>query len=300
MHSMKRTHDLEQYANDRISEQLSGETGTATDLVATVEQLEHDFDFDSYAPYTSQEDDILSDYESDYWQDAKDLLGDTQYTADDWATAKRAYVAAIAYSAFSSIFEQSKTELTEAIEEFSSDAADLSGLDPEIAISSTCPHGWAAHNREEDGALIWESRQLDGCNAISKQVGELWLTHTWTPKPEETEIRPYGPGKFSTMLDSYVYSVSLDGGCDEESGDVSESGEWFGIMRNGRTIFRDHDPMLETLNTAEQDKLTSAAGVILREDSQGFVSVDYYQTADSLELAWSQIVDHLSDDPQNN
>jgi hypothetical protein len=58
--------------------------------------------------------------------------------------------------------------------------------------------------------------------------------------------------------------------------------------------------MLETLNTAEQDKLTSVAGVILREDSQGFVTVDYYETADSLEVAWSQIVDQLSDDPQNN
>ena len=300
MHSMKRTHDLEQHANDRISEELSGQTGTAEDLTATVERLEHDFDFDSYAPYTSQEDDILSDYESDHWQDAKDLLGDTQYTADDWATAKRAYVAAIAYTAFSSIFEQSKTELTEAIEDFSSDAADLSGLDPEIAISATCPHGWAAHNREEDGALIWESRQLDGCNAISKQVGELWLTHTWTPKPEATGIRPYGPGKFSTILDSYVYSVSLDGGCDEEEGSVSECGEWYGIMRNGRTIFRDHDPLLETLTPEEQEQLTSSAGVILREDSNGFVSVDYYGTAESLETAWSQIVDQLSDDHQDN
>jgi len=298
MHSMKRTHDLEQHANDRISEQLSGETGTAEDLTVTVERLEHDFDFDSYAPYTSQEDDILSDYESDYWQDAKDLLGDTQYAADDWATAKRAYVAAIAYTAFSSIFEQVKTELTEAIEEFSSDAADLSGLVPEISVSATCPHGWAAHNREEDGALIWESRQLDGCNAISRQVGELWLTHTWTPKP--TGIRPYGPGKFSTVLDSYVYSVSLDGGCDEESGDVSECGEWYGVMRNGGTIFRDHDPMLDTLTAEEQEKLTSSAGVILREDSNGFVSVDYYGTAESLETAWSQIVDPSSDDPQSN
>jgi hypothetical protein len=106
-------------------------------------------------------------------------------------------------------------------------------------------------------------------------------------------IRPYGPGKFSTILDSYVYSVSLDGGCDEEQGSVSECGAWYGIMRNGFTIFRDHDPMLETLNTAEQDQLTSSAGVILREDSNGFVSVDYYDTDESLETAWSQIVDEF-------
>jgi hypothetical protein len=114
-----------------------------------------------------------------------------------------------------------------------------------------------------------------------------------------TGIRPYGPGKFLTILDSYVYSVSLDGGCDEEEGSVSECGEWYGVMRNGRTIFRDHDPLLETLTPDEQEQLTSSAGVILREDSNGFVSVDYYGTAESLETAWSQIVDQLSDDPQN-
>lgn len=113
-------------------------------------------------------------------------------------------------------------------------------------------------------------------------------------------IRPYGPGKFSTILDSYVYSVSLDGGCDEELGDALECGEWYGIMRNGRTIFRDHDLLLETLTPEEQERLTSSAGVILREDSQGFVSVIYYDTDESLELAWSQILDPSSDDPQSN
>jgi hypothetical protein len=112
--------------------------------------------------------------------------------------------------------------------------------------------------------------------------------------PADT-IRPYGPGKFNTILDSYVYSVSLDGGCDEEEGNVSESGEWYGVMRHGRTIFRDPDPLLETLNTAEQDKLTSSAGVILREDSNGFVSVDYYDTDEALEVAWSQIADTFCD-----
>lgn len=112
-------------------------------------------------------------------------------------------------------------------------------------------------------------------------------------------IRPYGPGKFNTILDSYVYSVSLDGGCDEEEGSVSECGAWCGIMRNGRAIFRDHDPLLETLNTTEQEKLTSSAGVILREDSQGFVFVTYYDTDESLQAAWSQIADRFHDDSED-
>lgn len=114
-----------------------------------------------------------------------------------------------------------------------------------------------------------------------------------------SDIRPYGPGKFNTILDSYVYSVSLDGGCDEEESE-SEGMGWYGIMRNGRTIFRDHDPNLETLTADEQEQLTSSAGVILREDSQGFVYVTYYDNAEALELAWSQIVDSFREDEAEN
>jgi hypothetical protein len=102
-------------------------------------------------------------------------------------------------------------------------------------------------------------------------------------------IRPYGPGKFSTILDSYVYSVSLDGGCDDEIGDVAETGAWYGLMRNGSTIFRDHDPLLESLNDDEQEKLTSCAGVILSEDSNGFVTVAYYDTDQQLDKAWREV-----------
>lgn len=104
----------------------------------------------------------------------------------------------------------------------------------------------------------------------------------------ENVIRPYGPGKFSTVLDSYVYSVSLDGGCDAEVGD-SSCGSWYGMMRNGRTIFRDHDPSLESLTRAEQEKLTSAAGVIIREDSDGFAAVTYYDSMPELDNAWTEI-----------
>lgn len=112
------------------------------------------------------------------------------------------------------------------------------------------------------------------------------------------EIRPYGPGKFSTILDAYVYSVSLDGGADEEESD-GNGGDWFGLMRNGRTIFRDHDPMLEPLNEAEQEQLTSCAGVILHEDSQGFVYVDYYDTDAELNEAWTEIQAHFADEGEN-
>jgi hypothetical protein len=107
-------------------------------------------------------------------------------------------------------------------------------------------------------------------------------------------IRPYGPGKFNTMLDAYVYSVSLDGGCDAETGDANSTG-WYGLMRHGRSIFRDHDPMLESLNEAEQEKLTTCAGVILFEDSNGFVSITYYDTEEKLDAVWAQIEKETED-----
>lgn len=101
-------------------------------------------------------------------------------------------------------------------------------------------------------------------------------------------IRSYGPGKFNTILDSYVYSVSLDGGADAEVGSVDE-GRWYGLMRHGRTIFKDHDPFLETLNEEEREQLTSCAGVILTEDSQGFVYAEYFDTMDALDAKWAEI-----------
>lgn len=113
-------------------------------------------------------------------------------------------------------------------------------------------------------------------------------------------IRPYGPGKFNTILDAYVYNVSLDGGCDSEAGDVSEYGEWYGLIRHGQTIFRDHDPSLEPLNDEEREELTSCAGVIIREDSNGFVHVDYFDTTEALDAAWAKIEHEFTSDDEEN
>ena len=106
-------------------------------------------------------------------------------------------------------------------------------------------------------------------------------------------IRPYSLGKFLTILDAYVYDVSLDG-CDETIPAVGEGNGWWGIMRHGRTIFRDHDPFLETLNEEERELLTSSAGVLIHENSQGFVYVDYCATEAELNRAWAAI---QSDNP---
>lgn len=106
-------------------------------------------------------------------------------------------------------------------------------------------------------------------------------------------IRPYGPGKFSTHVDAYVYAVSLDGGCDDEASDGSS---WYGMMRHGHSIFRDHDPFLAELTDAERELITSSAGVIIREDSQGFVYVEYYDDAAQLNADWLAIRATFDDD----
>ena len=108
-------------------------------------------------------------------------------------------------------------------------------------------------------------------------------------------IRSYGPGKFDTILDSYVYAVSLDGGCDAECGGV-QSGGWHGMMRHGHSIFRDHAPFCEPLNDAERNALQSCAGVIITEDSQGFVGVEYFDTMESLDDAWREIEQAVFED----
>lgn len=61
-------------------------------------------------------------------------------------------------------------------------------------------------------------------------------------------------------------------------------------MRGGSSIFRDHDPMLETLNEDEQNMLTSCAGVIVREDSDGFVAVHYFDTTEELDKEWDRVM----------
>ena len=117
------------------------------------------------------------------------------------------------------------------------------------------------------------------------------MTHT------STGIREYGPGKFSTILDSYVYEVSLNGSCDDETGST-DCGSWYGLMRHGRTIFQDHDPLLESLNEDEQAQLTECAGVIVREDSYGFVAVHYFDTVKQLDDAWADALARTMQDEE--
>ena len=174
--------DLEQYAQDALADSVTDACKgfmDAADAISAVEDVESEFDGDSYCPYYSQQDDVVNEYERDFGSDAEDLIGETTYKATEWQEAKTAYAYAIAYAAYSSYFSTAKQELIEAVEEFAGDAQTELELEdrPQVTFSTTCTHGWAAHNRElSDGTMIFESRQLDGCNGMAREIGSVWIS----------------------------------------------------------------------------------------------------------------------------
>jgi len=81
------------------------------------------------------------------------------------------------------------------------------------------------------------------------------------------------PGKFEGCADDrlaeVLYSISQDG-CDEDCGDVSESG-WYGLI-----LHRGH-------------------GYIVSEDSQGFFNYEYFESKDEARAEFNNIGSSLAE-----
>lgn len=92
-------------------------------------------------------------------------------------------------------------------------------------------------------------------------------------------IRPYGPGKFDTILDMHLWEMSLDG-ADEETGD-SSMGVYYCLLRGPFSVTTD-------LTKDELALLSTSVGVIMSEDGQGFVSVEYFDNLKDLDAAWKE------------
>ncbi len=174
--------DLQQYAEDALAEAVVYACKgfmDADNAISEIEDIEAEFDGDSYCPYYHQQVEVINEYERDFGNDAEDICGDKQYKATEWQEAQTAYAYAVAYTAHNSYFETAKQELIEAVTEFVDDAQSELELEdaPQVEFSQSCTLGWASHDRElSDGTMIFESRQLDGCNGVSRKVGEVWLS----------------------------------------------------------------------------------------------------------------------------
>lgn len=135
--------------------------------------------------YTSDCMDIVTQLERDWHDAAEDFLsGAEKFAAADWSDAMVAYANALASAAVShSVYEAldavqfADVDLLAAAVD-ADPAADFSAP----TVTTSCPHGWAPHDREDcNGIHYWKPAQLEGCMAVAVQVSGIWLSHTWTP-----------------------------------------------------------------------------------------------------------------------
>lgn len=112
------------------------------------------------------------------------------------------------------------------------------------------------------------------------------------------EIRPYGPGKFDTLMDAAVYSLSLDGANDDEAGSVEETGVWYGLVTlgaNSDVVVDQHCDPGDPLNAAEKRFLRRQAGCVISEDSEGFVRIEYFEKEEDLMKFWGDVVEVVAE-----
>lgn len=107
------------------------------------------------------------------------------------------------------------------------------------------------------------------------------------------ELRLYGrPGKYQGELHitQYMHDLTMDG-ADEEVGDVSESGVWYGLLRGklDEDVARAAHEKGERLTSGEKKFLKKQVGAIVSENVIGFVHVDYYTNKMKLERHWRGI-----------
>lgn len=106
-------------------------------------------------------------------------------------------------------------------------------------------------------------------------------------------LTPYGPGKFSFLVDVVVYGYSMEGALDDETGDVETSG-WFGLLRG--PIDPTGSEVETRLSPADRAFLSrmDRGGAIISGNSDGFVFVDYFDRAEDLSEEWDRVVLNVS------
>ncbi len=85
--------------------------------------------------------------------------------------------------------------------------------------------------------------------------------------------KSYGPGKFDTYRDAYLWALTLMIGTDEETGETDTTG-WYGLLRG----------------PFDHADLADYVGAIATCDSNGFVRSTVYTTSERLESDWAIIL----------
>ena len=114
-----------------------------------------------------------------------------------------------------------------------------------------------------------------------------------TERGDRFNLRTYGhPGKYEggLAIDELVHGLALDGWAADETGSIETIG-WHGRIDGPiADVPADQFPAdLEPLTDDERAFLASMNGAIVHEDSQGFVTIDYFHDATSLASAWAVI-----------
>ena len=164
-----------------------------------------------------------------------------------------------------------------------------------IAINTEGPHGYESFKLVgEANNDVWHSIvDTDDFPQPSDEEEEEGDDEE-EPAANPKENGKRGPGKFSTDLDEALYQLTLDGGPDDELGDSADFG-WYGTMSDGQSIVDDLRSNGAALEDEDYEKLRASAGVILHEDSQGFVEVAYFPTQKALDAAWQKLEDEAEE-----
>jgi hypothetical protein len=130
---------------------------------------------------------IVRRYETEAWAEAEEYGYGKTYEASEWRQAVNDYAFALARVVIGRAVEASLNEIEEAADALA-EAAAAYGLEDVGAprVTGDCPHGWAAHDREDENDIhYWSEPNLEGCRAVAVPVAGVWLSYTWTPEPAE-------------------------------------------------------------------------------------------------------------------
>jgi hypothetical protein len=146
--------------------------------------------------------------------------------------------------------------------------------------------------------IMWELPAEDFVAAIKGTAAEKYIDVVeYEDEPSEVregvgEIRPYGPGKFSTILDSYAYDLVLDGFVDEEIS-IGEGNGWYGLIQLGSdgadSIRKIAKEQKDPLTPDEEEFLSKQAAVIFFERSDGIVETTWHDDELTAQQDWEEL-----------